>query len=534
LLRLGQFEAAEFQYREILRGAPDCGEVRLDLARLLGALGRHQEALAATEMVIAHSEKMLPAYLLAASLEYDMGQYQAALARIEMAMAFAPDQPEVLTRRARILNKLGHDEAALAECNKVLLIVPNDAPALHAKALVLRSLNRSEEALQAFHSAELASTDPQNEIAVDRAWLLAEMGRKDAAFVVLNELLSSRPNSAKALQCRAFLTRHEPEHPDLAVMEKLVGKADISYCDRMRLSFSLGKAYLEIGDGAKAFSYLNPGNKLMRKVLNYDPSADGRRAAAIATVFSKEILSSLSGGGAQSTKPIFVFGMPRSGTTLVEQILASHPLVLGKGESAYLDTLAKDAIFRPALSGFTPEALASCGSRYLTMMGAAEPDSPYFVDKMTTNFLYAGLISLILPGARMIHCRRNALDTCLSCYSLLFADGHEFSYDLGELGHYYRLYRELMAHWGNVLPQGAILDIDYEALVGDGEGQIRRVLDFCGLPWNDACLRFYESNRLVATSSFDQVRRPLYKTSVGRAQMFRPWLGELEAALGQR
>jgi hypothetical protein len=243
-------------------------------------------------------------------------------------------------------------------------------------------------------------------------------------------------------------------------------------------------------------------------------------------------LSHFAGAGAPSSRPIFVFGMPRSGTTLVEQILASHPLVRGTGESAHLDTLAKTAIFLPSLSGLTPDGLTSCGQRYLAMAGAGVPDQLHFVDKTTTNFLYAGLISLILPKAWMIHCCRNPLDTCLSCYSLLFADGHEFSYDFGELGHYYRLYRELMAHWSNVLPSGTILDIDYEALVNDPEGQVRKILAFCGLPWDASCLRFYETQRLVTTSSLDQVRSPIYRSSVGRSQSFRPWLAELEAALG--
>ncbi len=531
LQRLGQFEAAEVYYHEVLRRAPDHVEARLNFVCLLGALGRYQEALAAVETVIAHHEEMLNAYLLASMLECNMGRYRAALVRIERAMVFAPDQSKLLTRRAEILSKLGNDEAALADCDRVLHGFPTDAEALHVKALILRSLNRPEEALAAFRSAELASADLESSMATDRAWLLAEMGRKSEALVVLDQVLSSRRDSPKALHCRAFLTRYEPGDPDLAAMERLIGNANTPYCDRMRLSFSLGKAYLEMGDGAKAFSYLNSGNKLKRNTINYDPCADGKRAAAMATLFSAKNLSSFAGGGAQSARPIFVFGMPRSGTTLVEQILASHPLVRGTGESPHLDTLARTSIFLPSLAGFTPENLASCGQKYLTIAGAAAPASRHFVDKTTTNFLYVGLISLILPGARMIHCRRDPLDTCLSCYSLLFTDGHEFSYELGELGHYHRLYRELMAHWSDVLPQGSVLDVDYEALVNDAEGQVRKVLEFCALPWDDSCLRFYETKRLVTTSSLDQVRLPLYKTSIGRAQMFRPWLGELEGAL---
>jgi hypothetical protein len=161
------------------------------------------------------------------------------------------------------------------------------------------------------------------------------------------------------------------------------------------------------------------------------------------------------------------------------------------------------------------------------LVGASTSPATHFVDKTNSNFLYAGLISLMMPNARMVHCRRDPLDTSLSCYSLLFARGHEFAYDLSELGHYYRLYQQIMTHWRGILPAETLLEVDYETLVGDTEAQVRKILDFCGLPWNDACLRFHETNRLVTTSSFDQVRSPIYKSSVGRAQMFRPWLEPL-------
>jgi hypothetical protein len=159
------------------------------------------------------------------------------------------------------------------------------------------------------------------------------------------------------------------------------------------------------------------------------------------------------------------------------------------------------------------------------------PDTLRLVDKMPSNFLHAGLISLILPGARMIHCRRDPLDTCLSCYSLLFTSGHEYSYDLGELGRFYRLYRSLMAHWRRILRPESFLEIDYETLVRNTDGEVRKILDFCGLPWDTACLRFHETNRRVTSASLDQVRSPVYANSIGRAQPFRRWLGTLEAAL---
>jgi hypothetical protein len=236
---------------------------------------------------------------------------------------------------------------------------------------------------------------------------------------------------------------------------------------------------------------------------------------------------------------VFVVGMPRSGTTLVEQILASHPAVFGAGELelmpravAGLRAAHPEAAF-PDLAAMLDDAdLRALGARYLAGLDRiAPPEAARVTDKLPLNFVHVGLIHLALPGARLVHVRRDPLDTCVSCYSKLFAGNQPFAYDLGELGRYYRAYTSVMAHWRRVLPPGVLLELDYEAVVADLERAARRLVAHCGLGWDDACLAFHRTERPIRTASALQVRRPLYTEAIGRAAAYAPWLAPLIAAL---
>ena len=231
----------------------------------------------------------------------------------------------------------------------------------------------------------------------------------------------------------------------------------------------------------------------------------------------------LSGRGDGSRAPIFVLGMPRSGTTLVEQILASHLEVHGAGELL---------LFERAAAERGHEDVAGVGARYLQFLDEIAPADLRVVDKRPSNFLLAGLIHLALPNAKIIHCMRDPLDTCFSCFSTLFTGRQDFAYDLTETGHYYRAYAELMDHWHSVLPPGVMLDVRYEDVVADLEGNARRILAFCDLPWSDTVLDFHKTPRTIRTASYLQARQPLYSTSVGSAQPYREFLAPLIDALG--
>ncbi len=294
---------------------------------------------------------------------------------------------------------------------------------------------------------------------------------------------------------------------------------------RIDLHFALATVFENQEDYDQAFGHWQTGNRLKRATIDYDDAIREAAVQNIMAVFNEELPDHDEDRSCASDAPIFVLGMPRSGTTLVEQILASHSQVEAGGESASLRRLARQEHYPAAFAN--PEAvdLKALGESYLTT--AQFLDSPRFTDKMPDNFLRIGLIRLALPKARIIHCKRDPIDTCLSCYRRLFARGSQgYSYDLRELGLEYLRYARLMAHWQKVAP-GAVHELQYEDLIADQEGETRRLLAFCGLPFEDACLRFHETERTVETASANQVRQKIYRSSVARWKHYEKHLGPL-------
>ncbi len=256
----------------------------------------------------------------------------------------------------------------------------------------------------------------------------------------------------------------------------------------------------------------------------------------IARVFDRALIERMAGSGDPSDRPVFIVGMPRSGTTLVEQILASHPGVSATGERYDLDRIARSLGAAPIgfpeiVPTLDSEALRNLGSDYLSGLKIAKVAAARFTDKMPWNFRFLGLIALILPNARIVHVMRDPVDTCLSCFSKLFARNQEFSYDLGELGRYYRSYQRLMDHWRAVLPPGMMVDVRYEDVIAGLEGQARRIVSHCGLSWSHACLTFDKTDRPVRTASAVQVRQPLYQTAADRWRPYRTMVAPLLDAL---
>jgi hypothetical protein len=282
------------------------------------------------------------------------------------------------------------------------------------------------------------------------------------------------------------------------------------------------------------------GNAAKRATIDYDEATTFALFDRIETVFTRELIARKSGGGDSSRLPIFVLGMPRSGTTLVEQIIASHPMVHGAGElqtfnDVLLTVRGPDGNvlaypeFVPALNA---AALQKIGTRYVKLIAEQAPKAERITDKMPSNYYFAGLIHLALPNAKIIHTVRDPVDTCVSCFSKLFTAEQNHTYDLGELGRYYKCYEKLMAHWRRVLPEGTMLDVRYEEVIDDLEAQARRIIAYCGLPWDKNCLSFHETERPVRTASATQVRQPIYKSAVGRWRVYEEQLGPLLRALG--
>ena len=323
--------------------------------------------------------------------------------------------------------------------------------------------------------------------------------------------------------------------PDLALLQALVARHDLPANKAPFIHFALAKALDDCGDYLHAFEYLRKGNDLKRKQVPYDEPAVAGDFRRITTVFDRELLNRFPGAGDPSSAPIFVLGMPRSGTTLVEQILASHPQVHGAGELTDLEKAARAVIGEtcqplpfpdcvPALDGAT---LRRIGETYLSRLPVPGDGRVRIVDKLPGNFLNIGLIRMILPNARIIHTVRDPIDTCVSCYSKLFAAGQYFSYDMRELARYYLRYSDLMTHWKSVLPPEAMLDVAYEDVVDDLEGQARRLIEYCGLPWDERCLSFHKTERRVRTASAVQVRQPLFRSSLQRWRKYEAGIGPL-------
>jgi tetratricopeptide (TPR) repeat protein len=347
---------------------------------------------------------------------------------------------------------------------------------------------------------------------------LLALGQLDDAMQAFDKAIELAPKKiAPYLNLAYSKAVADPSDPHFTAMQDLANDSrSLPEDDQIKLHFALGKAYADLRDYERSFDHLELGNSLQRQKLDYDESRTLSQFERIADVFRSELLRGKSGSGDPSFAPIFIVGLPRSGTTLVEQILASHPKLFGAGEIAALANIANSAA-GPADTEF-PESIATIpdtrwselGAQYVRTIRKLAPNAERVTDKTPDNFLLLGLISIILPNARIIHVRRNALDTAVSCYSILFARGNEYSYDLAELGRYIFAYQKLMEHWRKVLPGGAMIEVQYEDLVRDLEPDARRIISHCGVDWDDACLAFHKTRRPVQSASAVQVRQPLY------------------------
>jgi tetratricopeptide (TPR) repeat protein len=548
----GKCEQAVELMSTALDVAPDYAEARRDLGSALMDCGRLDEAIAAYNQALAlQPNDPMGLYNLANALRAS-GLLADAVTAYERALALQPDYAKAWINLGNTLRRLGRLEAAAAAYEKAVKLQPERAEAYNNLGNVLRDLGRSGEALATYDLAAARGQPGFDSPLTNKALLLMELGRPQESLQAADQALAVNPRSAFAWHMRTQLKTFDPA--DIEAMEALAAAAgsQSSLDDQLHLRFALGKAWLDAGDADRAFAHLNEGNRLKRSTLSYDPEATGRWIARIAEVFTPQLMKKLTGadvgaGAADpSEAPVFIIGMPRSGTTLIEQILASHPDVHGAGELRVLPDLVDNTLsiadpkpdvpparYPQVLSHLSPQDLKSLARNYLDRIRSLVPGRHQrVVDKMPLNFLYAGLIHLILPQAHIIHCRRNAVDTCLSCYTKSFTGELAFAYDLRELGMYYRHYDALMAHWRELLPRERFKEVHYENVVNDLEQEARDLLSFCGLDWNDACLAFHATNRQVRTASANQVRQPLYRTSVGRwkscARHLQPLLAALE------
>ncbi len=449
------------------------------------------------------------------------GQKEGALRRLSRALICQPDNPD----SHNDLGKFHYEQRDFATAHKyfraAVVIDPIRATTLGNLGLTAQSLREYAAATSWFGHA--VAIEPWNADHVSSLGNILQItGRLEEAEMLIAAAGEMAPDDAKVQYAVAHSRRIRKEDPQIAAWEALAQRLPEHDLDsRSHLHFGLAKAYEDIGENDKSFDHLLTANAAKRALVAYDEPATRAKLDRVKATFTAEFIRRLEGTGDKSDQPVFIIGMPRSGSTLVEQILASHPDMFGAGELTDLTDLTdglglEGNVFYPELAaGMSRDDFAALGGRYASTQAIRGGDAKRVIDKAPGNFWMAGLIHLMLPNAKIIHTRRDPVDTCLSCFSKLFQDV-AFTYDLAELGRHWRLYDELMAHWHKVLPAGTIFDLQYEDLVADLPGQARRLIDYCGLQWDDACLSFHETARPVNTASVLQVRRPVYQESVGR------------------
>jgi predicted Zn-dependent protease len=497
---------AEHTLRDVLRREPDnIAALRL-LAETGARLGRYGEA----ETLLAHCLELAPGFTAArhnyATVLHRQSKSLEAIAQTDRLLAQEPGNPVYRTLRGAALGQIGEYGQAIAAYEDVLKTHARQPRAWMSYGHALKATGRQEDGIAAYRKAILLA--PQ---LGEAWWSLANL---------------------KTVQFGA---------QDIAQMRRLL-TGTLSDEDRYHLDFALGKALEDAGDYAAAFSHYAAGNGLRRKTVSYSADETAEHVRRSIALFTPEFFAGRAGQGDPASDPIFIVGLPRSGSTLVEQILATHSQVEGTMELPDIAAIARRLSGRKRRSEPTdyPEVLARLGADQLKVLGAEYLDRtriqrklgrPLFIDKMPNNWAHAGLIHLVLPNAKIIDARRHPLGCCFSAFKQHFARGQGFSYDLTDLGRYYADYVALMTHMDAVLP-GRIHRVQYEEMVADPEVQVRRLLAYCGLDFEERCLFFYQNDRAVRTASSEQVRRPIFKDGVDQWRNFEPWLEPLKEALG--
>lgn len=481
--------------RRALAAAPN----RVDLLTAYGALLHASGALPESQRVLERAVSRSPGFPRAryelGRLYAGVGNHEAAIPHYEILVALLPESVEALTLLGQALAADGRSSEGLDVLERALARASGDATVLASTGIVLTDLGRLDRAIDAYHRAIDAA--PQN------------------AFAYL-ALAKIRPAALGAAHRRA--------------LEALGDGAARTDRDRWESHFALAIVNDADGAYARAADHLFIANATRRRSVRYDERETLAALARISATYDRAFFSAANDRATDDDLPVFVFGLPRSGTTLVEQILASHPRVFGAGELPRFamhanEMLGANGAFAPEVMRCAdPDRLRELGRRYVADLRRRAPGAKRIVDKMTMNYRFAGLIQRVLPRARMIHVRRDPRETALSCFMQNFDGELGWLYDMREIGTYFRAYERVMTHWRTVLPADAILDVRYEDLVDDVAAQARRIVAFCGLEWDDTCLRFYETARTVRTASASQVRRPIYRSSLGRARHYEELL----------
>ncbi|MGA1463771.1 MAG: tetratricopeptide repeat-containing sulfotransferase family protein [Steroidobacteraceae bacterium] len=572
LATAGKGEEAILALRRAVELKPDFAEAWRVLAAHLEAIGDHSGAGAAFARHLQHSateprlleagaalcddrvgeaEALLRTYLkehptdvaairMLAEVALRLGRNQDAETLLTRCLELAPGFTPARYNRAIALHRLGRAAEARTDVERVLLADSRNPAFRNLHAAILGRIGEFEQALEVY--AGVLSEYPNQA----KAWMsyghaLKAAGRGEECVAAYRRCIELQPGFGEAWWSLANLKTHRFTAAEIGTMRVQLARQDLGIEDRLHFEFTLGKAEEDAGRHAASFRHYEAGNHLRRSMVRHDPDDYTRHLERTREVLTRAFLASRQGCGDPAPDPILVVGLPRAGSTLIEQILASHPQVEGTMELPDVIAIARSlggtgvgnqGSYLDRLAGLEPSEFAALGRRYLEGTRIQRKTAaPFFVDKMPNNFLHAGLVHLMLPNARIIDARRHPMACCFSNYKQHFARGQLFTYDLEGIGRYYRDYVALMAHFDEVLP-GRVHRVFYERMVEDTEGEVRRLLDHCGLPFDEACLRFHENERAVRTASSEQVRQPIYREGLEQWRYYEAFLAPLREALG--
>jgi tetratricopeptide (TPR) repeat protein len=535
----GDSRQADAAYAEHIRASTQ--DPRLLVAGSALVEGRIAQAEALLRAHLKQYPTDVAALRMLAEVAARLGRNADAEALLERCLELAPSFHPARHQYALILHRRNRSAAALREIGYLEKLDPHNAMYRNLKAVILVKIGEYQESIELY--AEVLKAHPDH----PKIWLsyghtLATAGREQDSIAAYRKSIELQRSLGEAYWSLANLKTFRFTDADEQAMRVQLARADLSEEDRFHFDFAMGKALEDDRRYADSFSHYRSANDLRRSRSNYDAADMSAFVRRSKELFSKDFFETRRGFGAPSLDPIFIVGMPRAGSTLIEQILASHSLVEGTMELPDLimivESLAgkskpsETSLYPGVLAGLSAENCRKIGEDYIERTRIQrKTQKPLFIDKMPNNFAHIGLISLTLPSAKIIDARRHPMACCFSAFKQQFAEGHRYSYSLEDTGRYYRDYVELMDHFDRVLP-GRVHRVFYENMVADTEAEVARLLAYCGLPFESACLRFYENDRPVRTASSQQVRQPIYQSGIEHWRHYEQWLDPLKKSLG--
>lgn len=535
LVQGGNFPKGLRHLRRATALAPRSRDARINLGKALVTAGHYEDAVAELNKVEGRDTNPQAQVGLAEANE-KLGRLEAAAEHYHKALAADPDAAEARTQLAAVHEQLGDYEAAEKEFRAAAFRRPDALESQLNLGGFLSRTQQSERSLE-FHEKLRAQFPASTRPDIRVASILQRLGRFESARPVINRVLARDSGSIYAFELLAADQGLDIPVEDRESLERHLRDDDgLDTEERARGWFSLAQIIERTGGYPRAFECFQAGNALMARIQPYDKKDEEADAERILRCFDTAYFASRDGWGNANERPVFIVGMPRSGTSLVEQILASHPAVFGRGEQSDIPDMAagisraRGGRFPDGIEDLSADTAGALAGRYLARCELAPETARRTTDKLPSNFRNLGFIATLLPGARIVHCRRDAMDTCASIYRMNFRGHHPYAHDLAALAHYHGLYDRLMAHWETVCPL-RIINIQYEDLIADFEGVARELVAFCGIGWDDRCLRFHETDRPVETASDWQVRQPLFKTSLGGWRRYEKELRPLREAM---